>query len=188
MTDNDAGADMNSTPLSKLPPPPIMSDQPSLPQGATYQDVLKNVELSRSRPVPPSMSAPMQTSALALPQPQQQAQAMQFQQPQYAEQPVYAPRAQQRRAPRRRVTFDDDVVEIPEKSERFTLKSMLPGLAVAAIVFVVLFKIAPMIATSFPFSVDSVTGKFTTTGLLLVSFLAGGSFLFVDEMVLKKYD
>ncbi len=190
MTDSDAGVDMNSTPLSKLPPPPVMTDQPSLPQGATYQDVLKSVELSRSRPIPVPAAisqTPPQTTAQF-----QQMMPARVEQPTMEQQrPVYVEQQRKRRVPEysqqrraRRHVIDD----IPEKNERFTLKSVLPGLAVAGIVFMVLFKIAPMIATSLPFSVDSVTGKFTTTGLLLVSFLAGGSFLFVDEMVLKKYD
>jgi len=176
MADNDSGADMNSTPLSKLPPPPIMSDQPSLPQNATYQDVLKSVELSRSKPIPVATQAPQMQMP---PQMQMQEPQAQMQMPHHV---VHQPRA---RRPRRPIAYDD-VDDVASPVTKTSFKFILPGLVVAAIVFVVLFKIAPLIATTLPFSVDAVTGKFTTSGLLVVSFLSGGTFLFADEM-LKKH-
>jgi len=190
MTDKDGGSDMNSTPISKLPPPMISGDAPPLPQGASYQDILKTVELNRNipskipmqqhQPPPQQMHPPAQMMHPQMDPEMMHQMHMQMQQHQQRQQQRHQPKKQQPS----RESFDDD--EPSSLKKRFNLKFLRPGLIVAAIVFLVLLKIAPMIATKLPFSIDSVTGKFTTAGLLIVSFLAGGTFLFVDETV-KKY-
>lgn len=192
MADKDGGADMNSTPISKLPPPTMIgggaTDATPLPQGANYQDILKNVDLARNNfaasPPPrpnvqaasygdenPELEAMMRMRARA------QAQGQMQQQPVGVRSKATGKNHRERGA---------ESAHPATTTSKFDLKFLRPGLIVAAIVFVVLLKIAPLVATKLPFSIDSVTGKFTTVGLLIVSFLAGGTFLFADEM-LKRY-
>lgn len=189
MTDKDGGSDMNSTPISKLPPPMMSGGEaPPIPQGASYQDILKSVDLNRNSPSQLSAPMPMQQ----MPQHNQHMQHMQ-QMPMQEDPELQMMRmrmqaqaqAQVAQRARRKKPSSDDNEDEP-KSKKFDLRFLRPGLIVAAIVFLVLFKIAPLIAVKLPFSIDSVTGKFTTVGLFIVSFLAGGTFLFADEM-LKKY-
>lgn len=195
MADKDGGADMNSTPISKLPPPTMLGGgaaetaASSLPQGANYQDILKSVDLARNnfaasgpprqqqqhfQPAPssyddenPELEAMMRMRARAA----------------AAQGQAQAARGRNKAATVKNHHARDAPAQAASK---FDFKFLRSGLIVAAIVFVVLLKIAPLVATKLPFSIDSVTGKFTTVGLLIVSFLAGGTFLFADEM-LKRY-
>ena len=74
------------------------------------------------------------------------------------------------------------VPTVPSK-RRFDLKSLRPAFLVAAIVFLVLSRGAPLIAAHVPFSIDAVTGKFTVAGLAFVSILSGGAFLGLIDLV-----
>lgn len=70
-----------------------------------------------------------------------------------------------------------------KKSSKIDLKALRPALVVAGIVFVVLSRGAPMIATRLPFSVDAITGKFTIAGLVIISMLSGGMYLGINELI-----
>lgn len=112
----------------------------------------------------------------------QQLQEMQMQQMQQMQQqiPPQKPQKIQKKAP-------PAVVRRPlagkKKSSRIDLKALRPALVVAAIVFVVLSRGAPMIATRLPFSVDAITGKFTISGLVIISMLSGGMYLGINELI-----
>ena len=113
----------------------------------------------------------------------QQLQEMQMQQMQQMQQqiPPQKPQKIQKKAP------PAVVVRRPlagkKKSSRIDLKALRPALVVAAIVFVVLSRGAPMIATRLPFSVDAITGKFTISGLVIISMLSGGMYLGINELI-----
>lgn len=70
-----------------------------------------------------------------------------------------------------------------KKSFKIDLRALRPAFVVAAIVFVVLSRGAPMIAARLPFSVDAITGKFTISGLVVVSMLSGGMYLGINELI-----
>lgn len=70
-----------------------------------------------------------------------------------------------------------------KKSSKLDLRALRPALVVAAIVFVVLSRGAPMIAARLPFSVDAITGKFTISGLVIISMLSGGMYLGINELI-----
>jgi len=70
-----------------------------------------------------------------------------------------------------------------KKSSKIDLRALRPAFVVAAIVFVVLSRGAPMIAARLPFSVDAITGKFTISGLVVVSMLSGGMYLGINELI-----
>jgi hypothetical protein len=190
MTDKDGGSDMNSTPISKLPPPSLasgkMTETAPLPQGVNYQEILRSVDLARNNPSQlsaqqdprPYEEEPSTMRMRARAQAQAQAQAQARARERARQQLV---KKQQRGS-----VGDDPTPAAKTTPAKFDFKFLRPGLIVAVIVFVVLLKIAPLVANKLPFSIDSVTGKFTTAGLLIVSFLAGGTFLFADEMI-KKY-
>jgi len=184
---NDA-ADMNSTPIGKLPPPSNLSMRAEAISGdASYQEILKNMELHRT----------MQSQQLSAPPAPQQQMQMQMQQMQQMQAPSMRQQMQ---------VDDDDATDIvPAKpslaapkqqqhrpgkkkssSSRIDLRKLRPALVVATIVFLVLSRGAPMIATRLPFSVDAITGKFTMAGLLIISMLSGGMYLGINELI-KRY-
>jgi hypothetical protein len=171
-------ADMNSTPIGKLPPPsiPLPSvDSSTTNGGESYQEILKNMELHRT----------MQSEQIAAPRlaasssQMQQLQQMQMQQMQMQQMPQMPPPKKALPPPQK--------VKRPaaskKKSSKIDLRALRPALVVAAIVFVVLSRGAPMIATRLPFSVDAITGKFTISGLIIISMLSGGMYLGINELI-----
>lgn len=182
-------ADMNSTPIGKLPPPSIPMpsvDSSSTNGGESYQEILKNMELHRT----------MQSEQIAAPRvaasssQMQQLQQMQMQQMQMQQMPLQQMPLQQmppqkppQKAPPAAVQKFRRPGPTKNKSSRIDLKALRPALVVAAIVFVVLSRGAPMIASRLPFSVDAITGKFTIAGLIIISMLSGGMYLGINELI-----
>jgi len=73
---------------------------------------------------------------------------------------------------------------VPEKKPfEFDASKVKPAILVAAIVFALLSYGAPLIARRLEWSVDSVTGKFTSAGLVTLSILTGGIFLGISELI-----
>lgn len=92
--------------------------------------------------------------------------------------------------PKRHVSKNARVEKFRMDDERpgDRFKMLRPGLVVAAVVFLVLWKAAPTIAAKLPVTVNAVTGKFTIIGLALVSLLTGGTYLGVEEILKRYYD
>jgi len=73
---------------------------------------------------------------------------------------------------------------VPEKKPfGFDASKVKPAILVAAIVFALLSYGAPLLARRLEWSVDSVTGKFTSAGLVTLSILTGGIFLGISELI-----
>ncbi|AGE57353.1 hypothetical protein PBCVNEJV4_471L [Paramecium bursaria Chlorella virus NE-JV-4] len=79
------------------------------------------------------------------------------------------------------------IVKIEEPVKKtpfnFDMVKVKPAILVAVIVFALLSWGAPMIARRVTWTVDSITGKFTPSGLIVLSILTGGIFLGVTEIV-----
>ena len=120
-----------------------------------------------------SSSQMQQLQQMQMQQMQMQQMPLQQQQPQKQQQQATPPSSAQKfRRPSSK-----------KKSSKIDLKALRPALVVAAIVFVVLSRGAPMIATRLPFSVDAITGKFTISGLVIISMLSGGMYLGINELI-----
>ena len=65
------------------------------------------------------------------------------------------------------------------------LNKIKPAILVAAIVFALLSWGAPVIAKRLTWTVDIVTGKFTSSGLIVISLLTGGIYLGISEIIRK---
>ena len=76
-------------------------------------------------------------------------------------------------------------IEEPVKKSpfNFDMAKIKPAILVTAIVFALLSWGAPMIARRITWTVDSITGKFTPSGLIVMSLLTGGIFLGVTEII-----
>lgn len=86
--------------------------------------------------------------------------------------------------PRRRRKEVVKAVVVPEKKPfGFDASKIKPAILVAAIVFALLSYGAPLLARRLEWSVDSVTGKFTSAGLVTLSILTGGIFLGISELI-----
>lgn len=72
------------------------------------------------------------------------------------------------------------------KLPMFDINKLKPAILVAAIVFALLSWGAPMVAKKLDWTVDVVTGKFTSSGLVVISMLTGGIYLGVSELM-KRY-
>jgi hypothetical protein len=84
----------------------------------------------------------------------------------------------------RRVIKPVKIEEPVKKSPfNFDMAKIKPAILVAAIVFALLSWGAPMLARRITWTVDSITGKFTPYGLIVLSVLTGGIFLGVTEIV-----
>lgn len=167
-------ADMNSTPIGKLPPPSIpLPSTDSINGGESYQEILKNMELHRTMQSEQIAAPRIAASSSQMQQMQQMQMQMQMQQ--------MPPPPKQQKAPPSTQKIRRPVSKT--KSSKIDLRALRPALVVAAIVFVVLSRGAPMIATRLPFSVDAVTGKFTVSGLVIVSMLSGGMYLGINELI-----
>jgi hypothetical protein len=68
---------------------------------------------------------------------------------------------------------------------KFDLEKLKPSILVAAIVFALLSWGAPVVAKRLTWTVDPITGKFTTSGLVVISILTGGIFLGITEIIRK---
>ena len=90
-------------------------------------------------------------------------------------------------APKRRQK--KSVVEADEDARkplsRFDMEKLKPSILVAAIVFALLSWGAPVVAKRLTWTVDPITGKFTTSGLVVISILTGGIFLGTTEIIRK---
>lgn len=63
------------------------------------------------------------------------------------------------------------------------LNKIKPAILVAAIVFALLSWGAPVIAKRLTWTVDAMTGKFTSSGLIIISLLTGGIYLGISEII-----
>jgi hypothetical protein len=60
-----------------------------------------------------------------------------------------------------------------------------PAILVAAIVFALLSWGAPIVAKQLTWTVDAMTGKFTSSGLIVISLITGGCYLGISEIIRK---
>jgi len=77
-------------------------------------------------------------------------------------------------------------VETPKtinKLPSFDIEKLKPAILVAAIVFALLSWGAPVVAKRLEWTVDAITGKFTSSGLVVISILTGGIFLGATEII-----
>jgi len=65
------------------------------------------------------------------------------------------------------------------------LNKIKPAILVASIVFALLSWGAPAIAKRLAWTVDAMTGKFTPSGLIVISVLTGGIYLGISEIIRK---
>lgn len=65
------------------------------------------------------------------------------------------------------------------------LNKIKPAILVAAIVFALLSWGAPVVAKQLTWTVDAMTGKFTSSGLIVISLLTGGIYLGISEIIRK---
>ena len=63
------------------------------------------------------------------------------------------------------------------------LNKIKPAILVAAIVFALLSWGAPVVAKQLTWTVDAMTGKFTSSGLIIISLLTGGIYLGISEII-----
>ena len=63
------------------------------------------------------------------------------------------------------------------------LNKIKPAILVAAIVFALLSWGAPIVAKQLTWTVDAMTGKFTSSGLIVISLLTGGIYLGISEII-----
>jgi hypothetical protein len=63
------------------------------------------------------------------------------------------------------------------------LNKIKPAILVAAIVFALLSWGAPVVAKQLTWTVDAMTGKFTSSGLIVISLLTGGIYLGISEII-----
>ena len=63
------------------------------------------------------------------------------------------------------------------------LNKIKPAILVTAIVFALLSWGAPVVAKQLSWTVDAVTGKFTSSGLVIISLLTGGIYLGISEII-----
>ena len=63
------------------------------------------------------------------------------------------------------------------------LNKIKPAILVAAIVFALLSWGAPIVAKQLTWTVDAMTGKFTSSGLIVISLLTGGIYLGIAEII-----
>ena len=76
------------------------------------------------------------------------------------------------------------VIESVKKSPfNFDMAKIKPALLVTVIVFFLLSYGAPMLARRLAWTVDVLTGKFTSSGLILLSLITGGVFLGITELI-----
>lgn len=70
-----------------------------------------------------------------------------------------------------------------DKIPAMDLNKIKPAILVAAIVFALLSWGAPVIARQLTWTVDAITGKFTSSGLIVISLLTGGIYLGIAEII-----
>ena len=63
------------------------------------------------------------------------------------------------------------------------LNKIKPAILVAAIVFALLSWGAPIVAKQLTWTVDAMTGTFTSSGLIVISLLTGGIYLGIAEII-----
>jgi hypothetical protein len=96
------------------------------------------------------------------------------------------------REERRRRPPPPPVAEVPKttmlggKVPAMDLNKIKPAILVAAIVFGLLSWGAPVVAKQLTWTVDAMTGKFTSSGLIVISLLTGGIYLGISEII-RKY-
>jgi len=90
---------------------------------------------------------------------------------------------------RRRPPPPPPVAEAPKttmlggKVPAMDLNKIKPAILVAAIVFALLSWGAPVVAKQLTWTVDAMTGKFTSSGLIVISLLTGGIYLGISEII-----
>jgi len=93
------------------------------------------------------------------------------------------------REERRRRPPPPPVAEAPKttmlggKVPAMDLNKIKPAILVAAIVFALLSWGAPVVAKQLTWTVDAMTGKFTSSGLIVISLLTGGIYLGISEII-----
>jgi hypothetical protein len=199
--------DMNATPLAKLPMPAVQSktDAPRVDGNTSYADLLKEMQQApppaaaphhhhHHQPAapqqPPAQAAahvmsqqPMAAAQYALPTPYQHAQHM-SQPPRYDDDDDEQPRRRRARRyappPRPDRTRRARGVGVASLVDR--LREYKTAALMAAIVFVVLWYVAPKLAAAAP-QLLTPTGKFKTTGLLLLAVASAGIHRVADHYV-----
>ena len=74
---------------------------------------------------------------------------------------------------------------LASKIPAMDLNKIKPAILVAAIVFALLSWGAPVVAKQLTWTVDAMTGKFTSSGLIIISLLTGGIYLGISEIIRK---
>ena len=100
----------------------------------------------------------------------------------------FNPPPRERKRPARR---QPDIVEVSNVKEivptskipAMDLNKIKPAILVAAIVFALLSWGAPVVAKQLTWTVDAMTGKFTSSGLIIISLLTGGIYLGISEII-----
>ena len=179
--------DMNATPLAKLPMPAVQSktDTPRVDMGTSYTDILKEMANSREAQQREQPARPEQFRPEPL-RPEQ-----------FRPEPArdeggpdgFAPIAPQH-APREIVYVPQQVQQPVYPAARYKrprgggtwakVREYRTSLLVAAIVFVLLWYIAPKLATAAP-QLLTPTGRFNMAGLGIIAAMAGGIHRVADK-------
>jgi hypothetical protein len=88
-----------------------------------------------------------------------------------------------RRPPPPPVTEAPKTTMLGGKVPAMDLNKIKPAILVAAIVFALLSWGAPVVAKQLTWTVDAMTGKFTSSGLIVISLLTGGIYLGISEII-----
>lgn len=178
--------DMNATPLGKLPMPAVQSkgDVPRVDMSTSYTDILKEMTNARDAPqaaphhqlLPPPGPEPREIAprdgavvAAAIAPPEYDVPREGF----YVPQPPAPPQVHHimRPPPRHRR---------PRSRAWAKVREYRTSLLVAGIVFMLLWYIAPKLATAVP-QLLTASGRFNLAGLAIIAAMAGGIHRVVDH-------
>ena len=178
----------NPPQMQQQPPQMQMQQQPQMQMQMQQQPQMQMTpqmqmqQMPQSAPLSSMMPVPeysVQQSPLMsnlLPDP------MFFQPP-----PPPAPVQAQQYSPseRRRKKYDqaERASESNSLKDKFDMNKIKPAILVSVIVFALLSWGAPVIAKRLAWTVDAISGKFTHSGLVVISVLTGGVFLGISEII-----
>ena len=186
--------DMNATPLGKLPMPAVQSkaDIQRVDMGTSYTDILKEMTNPQQPPPaqPPQQQQPLQPPA---PQPHQAVHqaapvdlssllppAPQAPSPMRPEYPQANEQYQQYQTPRRRLIGKKRRGGLHRAWE--TAREYRTSALVTAVVFVMLWYVAPKLAHAVP-QLLTPSGRFNMAGLAILAVMAGGIHRVADHVV-----
>jgi len=95
------------------------------------------------------------------------------------------PQERKRRRPPPPAVATPPATMLGGKVPAMDLNKIKPAILVAAIVFALLSWGAPVVAKQLTWTVDAMTGKFTSSGLIVISLLTGGFYLGISEIIRK---